>query len=270
MNELEKERTGGTGFALGRHMTVEFYDCNSAVLADVARLREIFLAAAKKSGATVIDVNFHEFQPQGVSGVVIISESHFAVHAWPEHDYAAVDLFTCGEGVDFDVAIDVIARGIGSRQWIVSSVMNRGIVGNNGIERLVPVVEGKNARFSLSWRSRFEETHAHALSASIDVYECHSPVFGSRELLPDFTMKFARTLGRTPAGSLRFDQCAGNCLAFEQPVDGGLFSGRMDLDAKTAYLDVFVAGYFDPRGAAESAIRELGGSYYRLQPHVRQ
>ena len=133
-----------------------------------------------------------------------------------------------------------------------------------------PLPSIENARFSLSWRSRFEETHAHALSASIDVYECHSPVFGSRELLPDFTMKFARTLGRTPAGSLRFDSCAGNCLAFEQPVDGGLFSGRMDLDAKTAYLDVFVAGYFDPRGAAESAIRELGGSYYRLQPHVRQ
>lgn len=135
------------GTALGRHMTVEFYECDSAVLADAGRLEEIFLVAAKRSGATVIDSYFHEFKPQGVSGVVVISESHFAVHAWPEHDYAAVDLFTCGDRVDFDVAIREIAAGIGSAQWIVSSMMNRGIVGTNGVERLVPVTEGRRPGF---------------------------------------------------------------------------------------------------------------------------
>ena len=50
--------------------------------------------AAQKSGATIINSSFHTFEPQGVSGVVIIAESHFTIHAWPEHDYAAVDIFT--------------------------------------------------------------------------------------------------------------------------------------------------------------------------------
>ena len=95
-------------------MTVEFYDCDPKALADAVLVKEVFLRAAKESGATVIDANFHEFKPQGVSGVVVISESHFAVHAWPEHDYAAVDLFTCGDKVDFDVAIEVIAKEMGS------------------------------------------------------------------------------------------------------------------------------------------------------------
>ena len=93
------------GFALGRQMTVEFYDCDPAKLADTALMEKVFLDAAHRSGATVIESRFHQFTPQGVSGVVVISESHFAVHAWPEHEYAAVDLFTCGENVDFDKAV---------------------------------------------------------------------------------------------------------------------------------------------------------------------
>ena len=191
-NTSIEERCPGTccegGFALGRHMTVEFYDCDPKALADAELVKTVFLRAAEKSGATVIDANFHEFEPQGVSGVVVISESHFAVHAWPEHDYAAVDLFTCGDKVDFEVAIDVIAKGIKSAQWIVSSVMNRGIVGNNGVERLVPVIEGRNCRFSLSWEERFLSSRAHALSASIDIYECRAPWIGSSEALRKFAL----------------------------------------------------------------------------------
>ena len=112
--------------ALGRQMTVEFYDCSEEILADSRRMEEIFLHAASVSGAHVVNSNFHSFEPQGVSGVLVISESHFAVHAWPEHDYAAVDLFTCGSGVDFDLAVQALAAGMRSGQWIISSIVNRG------------------------------------------------------------------------------------------------------------------------------------------------
>ena len=69
--------------ALGRQMTVEFYECSARILADVCRMEEIFLEAARVSGAHVVNSNFHSFAPLGVSGVLVISESHFAVHAWP-------------------------------------------------------------------------------------------------------------------------------------------------------------------------------------------
>lgn len=258
------------GTALGRHMTVEFYECNSAVLADAGRLREIFVDAAKRSGATVIDAYFHEFKPQGVSGVVVISESHFAVHAWPEHDYAAVDLFTCGDGVNFDVAIREIAAGIGSAQWIASSMMHRGIVGTNGVERLVPVTEGPAARYHLSWKSRFNATGARGLSAAIDIYECSGALWDQPERYPEFVWRLAGQLGSEPVCEMRFDPPSPKCFSFEQPLRDGRFAGRVDIARRAAYFDLILFGYFEPREAAEFLIGELGGRYYRLMPQIRQ
>lgn len=258
------------GFALGRHMTVEFYDCNSRILANAAKLKAIFLHAANVSGATVIDSYFHDFEPQGVSGVIVISESHFAVHAWPEHDYAAVDLFTCGENVNFDRAVKALAEGMESGQWIISSMMHRGIVGDNGVERLVPVIENRDCRFSLSWKSRFEAGPARAISAAIDVYECRTQTFETQLRLAEFTTHWAQKLGMTPTGELRMENAPDGWIAFELPLDEGRISGNFAIDRSTAYLTVFATRFFDPREAAEFAVRELAGSYYRMQPHVRQ
>lgn len=86
--------------ALGRHILVEFTGCNADILNDVAVIEKTMIEAAQKAGATVINTNFHHFSPWGVSGVVVIQESHLAIHTWPEYRYAAVDLFTCGETVD--------------------------------------------------------------------------------------------------------------------------------------------------------------------------
>ena len=114
--------------ALGRQLTIEYYGCDPRILADAARMEKIFLAAAKKSHATVIESCFHAFEPQGVSGVVIISESHFAVHAWPEHDYAAVDIFTCGDTIDFQTAETTLRRGLDSKRHVIVGDFDRGLI----------------------------------------------------------------------------------------------------------------------------------------------
>ena len=64
--------------------------------------------AAKKAGATVVNSVFHLFNPWGVSGAVIISESHLTIHTWPEYGYAALDLFTCGDSVNPWIAFDYL------------------------------------------------------------------------------------------------------------------------------------------------------------------
>lgn len=94
--------------ALGRLLLVEFTGCDPERLADVAGVSQAMLEAARQSGATVVAHNFHHFSPWGVSGAVIISESHLAIHTWPEHRYAAVDLFTCGNSVDPWKAFEVL------------------------------------------------------------------------------------------------------------------------------------------------------------------
>lgn len=81
---------------LGQHLIVELYDCNAATLASVAKVETIMVSAAKAAKATIVDTVFHHFKPHGVSGVVVIAESHLAVHTWPEHKYVSIDLFTCG------------------------------------------------------------------------------------------------------------------------------------------------------------------------------
>ncbi len=86
--------------SLGRHILVEYYNCSSEVLNDVILIENAMVKASEAAGATVINSTFHHFSPFGVSGVVVIEESHLAVHTWPEYRYAALDLFTCGEHVD--------------------------------------------------------------------------------------------------------------------------------------------------------------------------
>lgn len=93
---------------LGHHILAEFYDCDPNVLNNVERIEEHMVGGAKACGATVIGSHFHHFSPYGVSGVVIISESHLAIHTWPEYGYAAVDLFTCGTECDPKVAYEYL------------------------------------------------------------------------------------------------------------------------------------------------------------------
>ncbi len=87
-------------YALGRHVLAELYDCPPHLLNDIKMVEDIMVKAALEAGAEVREVAFHQFNPQGISGVVVISESHLTIHTWPELGYAAVDVFTCGDTVD--------------------------------------------------------------------------------------------------------------------------------------------------------------------------
>ena len=98
--------------ALGRHILAEFHGCSEEILNDVGKIEELMLAAAEKARASVVDSRFHAFSPIGVSGVVIIMESHLAIHTWPEAGYAAVDLFTCGEDLEPWAAFDFLEEAM--------------------------------------------------------------------------------------------------------------------------------------------------------------
>lgn len=98
--------------ALGKHILVEFYNCPCEILNDVVRIEKCMLRAAKEAEATIINSAFHHFSPFGVSGVVVIQESHLAIHTWPEFGYVALDIFTCGESVDPWIAYDVLIKDL--------------------------------------------------------------------------------------------------------------------------------------------------------------
>lgn len=111
--------------ALGRHVLVELYDSNPEALKDVQLIEQTMVEAAQDSGATVINATFHHFSPFGVSGVVVIQESHLAIHTWPEYGYAAVDLFTCGDTVDPWKSYTILKKALGAENGSAME-MNRG------------------------------------------------------------------------------------------------------------------------------------------------
>ncbi|AVX20453.1 MULTISPECIES: adenosylmethionine decarboxylase [Carboxydocella] len=113
--------------ALGRHILAEIYGCKFDILNDVKKVEQIMVQAALEAGAEVREFVFHKFSPQGVSGVVVISESHLAIHTWPELGYAAVDVFTCGEKVDPWDACNYLAEQFGAEQ-VEAKETKRGII----------------------------------------------------------------------------------------------------------------------------------------------
>lgn len=108
--------------ALGKHLLLELKDCDKEVLNDISFLKSVLLAAAGEAGATVLGESFHRFNPHGVSGVVIISESHLCIHTWPEHGYAAADIFTCGDSVQPQKAAEILISKLGSKNHSILEV----------------------------------------------------------------------------------------------------------------------------------------------------
>lgn len=122
---------------LGRHLLAEFYDCNSNVLNNPALIERLMKEAAEACGATIVQSCFHRFNPHGVSGVVVIAESHLTIHTWPENGYASVDLYTCGEACDPKVAFEYLREHLVSTHTCYTEI-HRGLMSADG-ETLVPV-----------------------------------------------------------------------------------------------------------------------------------
>ena len=118
---------------LGQHVLAEFFECDPNTLNSLDKVEKYMVDAALECGATIVQKCFHMFNPYGVSGVVIISESHLAIHTWPEFGYAAVDLFTCGEQCDPKVSYEFLKRKFNSKDTKYSQ-LNRGMMDADQVE----------------------------------------------------------------------------------------------------------------------------------------
>jgi S-adenosylmethionine decarboxylase len=116
----------GEEASLGSHLLIEMFDCEQNSLKQESGVGSAMNEAAVESNATIVAQSFHEFKPFGVSGAVIIQESHYTIHTWPEHSYAAVDLFYCGGTVHVHRAVDVLRERF-KPQRMKFLVVRRGI-----------------------------------------------------------------------------------------------------------------------------------------------
>jgi len=128
---------------LGTHLLVELKACNTKLLNDLKKVEAIMVDAAKIANATIVGVHFHKFSPFGISGVVVIAESHLSIHTWPEYGYAAVDIFTCGDVLKPEVAADFLVERFQSKHPSIIEV-RRGILSKGNVKlphKTVPTIE---------------------------------------------------------------------------------------------------------------------------------
>ena len=117
---------------VGIHLMLELRDCNPELLNDLKYIKEAMTQAATVVGAHIIGESFHQFHPQGVTGILAIAESHFCIHTWPEHGYAAADIFTCGTSFDPHRAARILIERLESKTPSTTELM-RGTVPQSAV-----------------------------------------------------------------------------------------------------------------------------------------
>jgi S-adenosylmethionine decarboxylase len=112
----------------GDHYLVDLYNCDAELIGAAKPTEEALLSAAKRCGSTIIEYHFHQFSPHGVSGVILIAESHFSVHTWPEDGFVAVDIFTSGQVMKPEVAIRILEEAFSAGRVDVMKVTRGSLV----------------------------------------------------------------------------------------------------------------------------------------------
>ncbi|GIX40631.1 MAG: S-adenosylmethionine decarboxylase proenzyme [Leptospiraceae bacterium] len=133
---------------LGIHYIIELYGCKPAILDDIEKIENTLNYSADLAGATIISSKFHKFSPQGVSGVIVIAESHLSIHTWPELGYAALDLYTCNINMEIDKALDYI-KNIFQPEEMIIKYLERGVL-NPAKRRILKVSDYYPKEISLT------------------------------------------------------------------------------------------------------------------------
>ena len=264
----------GDCFALGRQLTIEYYECSPEALLSKDQVEKALLDAAKKSGATIVSSSFNAFKPQGVSGVVVIAESHFTVHAWPEHNYAAVDIFTCGDNIDLEVAVNSMKDSFQAGNVVISSDQNRGLIPHPVEEKSVGQVLDNSDIAPISWKKAFERKNPWGVLTSVDIYSCDPGTIRSADLIERFVHELCDLVGMKPFGKCQVvhfgeeERIQG--FSMTQLIETSLISGHFANASNTAYLDLFSCKFYEPREVAEFAMAFFKGRHYKMQISVRQ
>jgi S-adenosylmethionine decarboxylase len=108
--------------ALGKHLIVELYGCSFERTSDPVQVEQTLIEAVRLSKATIVKPVFHHFSPHGVSGVIVIAESHFTIHTWPEHGYCALDIFTCGDQIDSAASLQFLKESFQAHNMSVMEI----------------------------------------------------------------------------------------------------------------------------------------------------
>jgi S-adenosylmethionine decarboxylase len=116
---------------VGKHCLLDLYGCSSEKLNDDVFLAKAITEAVEKAGATLLNLTAHRFEPQGITALALLAESHLSIHTWPETGYAAVDVFTCGDHTMPERACEVLIDALESQEHRLTTLRRQTTPGRN-------------------------------------------------------------------------------------------------------------------------------------------
>jgi S-adenosylmethionine decarboxylase len=118
----------------GIHLLAEFWF--GRIIEDSKKIERILLGAVKQSRNTPLSIKIHKFSPRGLTGVVLLAESHIAIHTWPEINYIAIDIFTCGKKSNPDKALEYLKKEL-QPQKVEIKKLKRGKISNSTLRKII-------------------------------------------------------------------------------------------------------------------------------------
>lgn len=260
---------------LARHLTLDYYDCDTEILLDSEKLESILIESAKAIWATIVSSNFNNFEPQGVSWVVVLSESHFTIHTWPEYGYAAVDMFACWD-LQFEKWIELLTGMFKSQKVELVTDLKRWIIteleGSRGdwkwIENKIELVATKN-----NWEENFENNNAWGIASSVDIYWCDPELIRNSEEIKRYVKELCeliqmKTFWDTEVVHFWEDEKVA-WYSMTQLIETSLISGHFANATNVAYLDIFSCKYYNPSIVADFTIKFFKWKYYKINVNMR-
>jgi S-adenosylmethionine decarboxylase len=124
---------------IGKHLTVDMYGCSFDSLDNLEYVRAAMLTAVREANMTLLDFTYHKFQPQGLTALALLAESHMSIHTYPELGYAAVDVFTCGDHSRPDKAVAILRQFLKPEKTKVTNIRRGDFGSENDMKPRVKV-----------------------------------------------------------------------------------------------------------------------------------
>ena len=252
---------------LWSHLILDYQSCNNETLRDVDAIEESLQAAATAIWATILSSHFHTFEPQWVTWVVVLWESHITIHTWPEHNSASIDIFACGK-VDFEKWAELLQKALWAKSIINAQNIARWIA-NDWKEWL----EGVDMR-SADWERQYRESGAWGMESAIDVYGCDPDLIRDADAIRWYVLELCdnvidmKRFWDTQVVHFWEDEEVA-WYSMTQLIETSLVSGHFANKTNASYLNVFSCKYYDPRTAAEFSCDYFKWKYYKLNINLR-
>ncbi len=263
------EKSCNSSLYLARHLTLDYYDCDSKILHDIDLLEKTLIESAKAIWATIINSNFHRYDPQWVSWVVVLSESHFTIHTRPEHWYAAIDMFACWD-MQFEKGIELLTQVFKSNRVELVTDLKRWLATNFDWKWDDKVVLSENAN---NWEKQFNDSDAWGIASSVDIYGCDPSSIRDAEGIKTYVRELCdliqmKTFWDTEVVHFWEDEKVA-WFSMTQLIETSLISWHFANATNAAYLDIFSCKYYNPQEVADFTVRYFKWKYYKLNINMR-